>query len=87
MALLKSSPVDRGDVQDTERECSESSHTIHRPLDPTIADTLGLDLDEVAVKDDLRSSGRSGVRITCRPDDELVLETLADEARRTLKIG
>jgi len=50
-----------------------------------IAEALGLDEAAVSVKDDLRASGRSGVRITCRPGDDLDLEVLADEARRILE--
>jgi hypothetical protein len=52
-----------------------------------IAETLGLDEAAVSVEDDLRASGRSGVRITCRPGDDLDLEVLADEARRILETG
>lgn len=49
-----------------------------------IVDALGIDTESVAVKEDMRGSGRSGVRITCRPDQEHGFDALASEARRIL---
>ncbi|MCU4750952.1 endonuclease NucS [Halobacteria archaeon AArc-curdl1] len=52
-----------------------------------IAENLGIDADSVAVKEELRSSGRSGVRITCRPDQDLNLGAIESEARKILNEG
>lgn len=49
-----------------------------------IAETLEIADENVAVKDDMRGSGRSGVRITCTPDQEIEVSRVADEVRRIL---
>jgi len=49
-----------------------------------IADELGIDADSVAIKEDMRGSGRSGVRITCKPDQEFDLDGLESQARKIL---
>jgi hypothetical protein len=57
-------------------------------LDPEeFANAVGLESETISVENDLRSSGRSGVRITCRPDDALDIEALVVEARRILETG
>jgi len=54
-------------------------------LDATeIADALGIDAESVAVKEDMRGSGRSGVRITCNPNQEIDFDALESQAREIL---
>ena len=50
----------------------------------TISKTLGVSTDTISIEEDLRGSGRSGVRITCRPNQGLDVSAVADEARRIL---
>lgn len=55
------------------------------PLDAAeIADALGIDAEWVAVKEDMRGSGRSGVRITCNPNQEIDFDALESQARKIL---
>jgi hypothetical protein len=49
-----------------------------------IADVLGIDAESVAVKEDMRGSGRSGVRITCKPDQEIDFDALESQAQEIL---
>lgn len=50
----------------------------------TIAECVGLPLEQVAINEDMRGSGRTGVRITCSPNEEIEITEIADEARRIL---
>jgi hypothetical protein len=50
-----------------------------------ISSALGISVDDVSIQGDLRSSGRSGVRITCRPDDQVDVSAVATQARRILQ--
>jgi len=49
-----------------------------------IAEALGIDAETVAVKKDMRGSGRSGVRITCKPNQEIDFDALESQARGIL---
>jgi hypothetical protein len=49
-----------------------------------IADSLEIDAESVTVKEDMRGSGRSGVRITCNPDREIDFDALESQAREIL---
>lgn len=49
-----------------------------------ISESLGISEDKVSIQADLRGSGRSGVRITCTPDQDLNVKAIATEARRIL---
>jgi hypothetical protein len=50
----------------------------------SLSNQLGIPADSISVEDDLRSSGRSGVRITCRPGQDLNLDGFATVARECL---
>lgn len=50
----------------------------------TIAEALSLPGENVSIEDDMRGSGRSGVRITCTPARDLDVNGVADEVRRIL---
>jgi hypothetical protein len=55
------------------------------PLDAMeIANALGTDAESVAVKEDMRGSGRSGVRITFKPDQGVDFDALESEVRKIL---
>lgn len=49
-----------------------------------IAEALDIDADSVSVQEDMRGSGRSGVRISLKSNQSPNLSTLASEARRIL---
>lgn len=49
-----------------------------------IAESLGTPEDAVSLVDDMRQSGRSGVRITCNPDQNIEVNAVSDVARRLL---
>lgn len=47
----------------------------------SIAEALGIEAESVSVKEDMRGSGRSGVRITCKPAQEIDLDALESQTR------
>ncbi|PHQ47538.1 hypothetical protein DJ68_01310, partial [Halorubrum sp. C3] len=49
-----------------------------------IADALKIDVESVAVKEDMRGNGRSGVKITCEPAQEIDFDALESQAREIL---
>jgi len=54
-------------------------------VDPdAVSAALGIPTDAISVEDDLRGSGRTGVRITCRPGQGLDVGAVAEQARRLL---
>lgn len=49
-----------------------------------IAESLGTPEDAVSLVESMRGSGRSGVRITCNPDQPIDVNAISGEARRIL---
>lgn len=52
-----------------------------------LSTTLGVPIDSISIEEDLRSSGRTGVRITCKPKYDVDLDAFTNEARKILLEG